>query len=121
MTYTIKPYRLTAGPYAGAWAFDDEAAELVAEPFVCGVSEMLDAFLEEQGINPDDRGFELRFSAEPFGIGCWKKLVWESAVDGGNWYCSYITGKVMRGWLCPALYKYFDVAPKTIYVSVVGT
>ncbi|MGI8907476.1 MAG: DUF6717 family protein [Candidatus Sumerlaeaceae bacterium] len=33
---------------------------------------------------------------------------------GGNWY--EWADHQMKGWLCPALFKYFDAAPKTIYV-----
>jgi hypothetical protein len=33
---------------------------------------------------------------------------------GGNWY--HINGK--EGWLCPALLKYFDTAPREIYAQL---
>ena len=33
--------------------------------------------------------------------------------SGGNWYeCPQLQ---MEGWLCPAMFKYFRDAPKTIY------
>ena len=32
---------------------------------------------------------------------------------GGNWYYSPDLEK--EGWLCPALFKYFDEAPEKIY------
>jgi hypothetical protein len=34
---------------------------------------------------------------------------------GGNWY--YSRELCIEGWLCPALFKYFDVAPQTIYAK----
>jgi hypothetical protein len=36
--------------------------------------------------------------------------------DGGNWYRS--ADLDMEGWLCPALFRYFDQAPKRIYARV---
>jgi hypothetical protein len=35
---------------------------------------------------------------------------------GGNWY--RWPDKGMEGWLCPALFKYFDQAPTELFVSV---
>lgn len=34
---------------------------------------------------------------------------------GGNWYWNESLG--MEGWLCPALFKYFDTAPERIYAQ----
>ena len=41
------------------------------------------------------------------------KARWVREGDGGNWYES--EQFEMEGWLCPALLKYFDEAPKEIY------
>jgi hypothetical protein len=35
---------------------------------------------------------------------------------GGNWYKEKTTG--MEGWLCPALFHYFDVAPRRLYLAI---
>ena len=35
--------------------------------------------------------------------------------DGGNWY-GWEEFKI-EGWLCPALFKYFEQPPKHIYVQ----
>jgi hypothetical protein len=43
------------------------------------------------------------------------KLEWKREEYGGNWYFS--SEFKMEGWLCPALFKYFDNAPKEIYVK----
>src|SRR5216684_394509 len=43
------------------------------------------------------------------------KLEWQREEYGGNWYFS--PEYEMEGWLCPALFKYFDKAPKEIYVK----
>lgn len=42
------------------------------------------------------------------------KLEWKREEYGGNWY--YSAEFKMEGWLCPALFKYFEKAPKEIYV-----
>lgn len=35
----------------------------------------------------------------------------------GYWYKVTIAGMEMKGWLCPALFKYFDTPPTAIYVT----
>ena len=94
----------------GVWAFDDPAVGLSREPFVCGMGEIIDNIVEHL---PDaKKGFNLFFSSAPFvgSQGCLKRLYPES---GGNWYMDYESG--LKGWLCPAMYKYFEDAPNTIY------
>lgn len=44
------------------------------------------------------------------------KLEWRRGEFGGNWYFSPEFN--LEGWLCPALFKYFDQAPKEIFVKV---
>ena len=36
--------------------------------------------------------------------------------SGGNWY--YSPEYDAEGWLCPALFKYFEWAPERLYVQV---
>ena len=43
------------------------------------------------------------------------KLEWRREEYGGNRY--FLPAFEMEGWLCPALFKYFDKAPKEIYVK----
>jgi hypothetical protein len=43
------------------WVFDDERMELIQEPFVSGVPEMIDILVA--GIDNVDEGFKLLFSA----------------------------------------------------------
>jgi hypothetical protein len=43
-------------------------------------------------------------------------LEWRREEVGGNWY--YGDQFKMEGWLCPALFKYFQAAPREIYVKV---
>jgi len=96
----------------GTWVFDDPKAGLQQEPFVSGVPEMID-FLVQDIVNAKS-GFRMLFSAAPF-PGYQRKLVWRREEMGGNWYAS--DGPPMEGWLCPALFRYFDKAPAELYVK----
>lgn len=103
----IKPYRAD-----GTWVFDDKSAGLSKEPFVAGVPEMIDVLVKE--IPDADRGFRLLFSAQPF-PGHQKTLTWLRGDRGGNYYS--LDDPPMEGWICPALFKYFDQAPANLYVK----
>ncbi len=104
---------MVIAPYwhAGTWVFDDSATGLEQEPFVFGVPEMIDDLVREI---PDARsGFRMIFSAEPF-PGYQQRSEWVREEDGGNWYRT--EDPVMEGWLCPALFRYFNTAPERLYV-----
>lgn len=103
----IMPYR-----YAGTWVFDDPRAGLVREPFVAGVPEMIDAMVA--GIPDATNGFRLTFSAHPF-PGYQNKLLWLRGDSGGNYY--RLDGTKKQGWLCPAMFHYYQTAPKELYVK----
>lgn len=105
----IAPYWLD---HCNAWVFDDPRVGLEQEPFVSGVTEMIDFLVS--GIPNAKSGFRLLFSAAPF-PGYQKKLVWRRVEMGGNWYAC--DDPPMEGWLCPALFRYFDQAPPEIYVK----
>jgi hypothetical protein len=103
----IEPYR-----HEGAWVFDDPAMGLVREPFVLGVTEMIDRLATS--IPDAAHGFRLLFAAHPFAE-CKTSLTWlRSDPVEGNWYRSDDTGD--EGWLCPALFCYFPAAPQKIYL-----
>ncbi|MBW4506145.1 MAG: hypothetical protein KME64_06510 [Scytonematopsis contorta HA4267-MV1] len=99
----IFPYK-----YEDIWVFDDKAVGLEREPFVCGVPEMIDTLVEN--IPNADTGFKLIFSQHPF-PGYQAELTYSRPEYGGHWYSL----QDKEGWLCPALFKYFDSAPKKIY------
>jgi len=103
----IVPYR-----YEGMWVFDDPRVGLDKEPFVSGADRLIDMLVAD--IPNAQKGFRLLFSATPF-PGYKVKLEWKREEYGGNWYFS--PEFKMEGWLCPALFKYFDSAPKEIYVK----
>ena len=103
--FVIAPYR-----YEGMWVFDDPRVGLVREPFVSGIDIMIDRLVAK--IPNADKGFRLVFSPTPF-PGHEMKLTWRRAEYGGNWYWS--DEYQMEGWLCPALFKYFEKAPAELY------
>ena len=102
----IAPYR-----YNDTWVFDDENVGLFREPFVVGIPEIIEAAMKAEGIAGSK--LLLHFSGAQF-PGCKKKLTWIREEFGGNWYKDE-AGR--EGWLCPALFKYFDEAPAEIYAD----
>lgn len=101
----------------GLWVFDDESVGLTREPFVAGIDNIIDFMTI--GVNNARQGFRLLFSADPF-PDYTTSLTWiekdKDPISSGDWYYHLATGT--RGWLCPALLKYFDKAPKEIYVKI---
>jgi hypothetical protein len=103
----IHPYK-----YEGMWVFDDERTGLDKEPFVSGADEIIDKMVED--IPDANNGFNLIFSATPF-PSYDLELEWRREEMNGNWY--YSSKLDMEGWLCPALFEYFDKAPLKIYAQ----
>lgn len=105
----IAPYWLEE---ARTWVFDDPATDLQQEPFVEGVPEMIDDLVAD--IPNARQGFRLLFSAAPF-PGHQRKLTRVREELRGCWYRS--DEPDMEGWLCPAMFRYFDDAPEEMYVK----
>jgi hypothetical protein len=105
----IYPYK-----YRGQWVFDDTDTGLVKEPFVAGADVIIDMALKKKEVRKGEEGFRLTFSAIKFpGYDLELDRVREEA--GGWWYYSPELEK--EGWLCPALFKYFESAPRKIYAK----
>jgi hypothetical protein len=104
----IAPYK-----YLGMWVFDDARVGLIQEPFVSGADTMIDRAVRD--LPGAEQGFIMLFCATPF-PGHTLKLEWRRPDGKGNWYYSPELG--IEGWLCPALFKYFDAAPPELYVQV---
>jgi len=104
----IHPYKSQ-----GVWVFDDPRVGLVQEPFVAGADVILDRMVE--GIPEAESGVTVFFSAIPF-PGSRHEFVWRREDSSGNWY--YSPEYDQEGWLCPALFKYFDETPERLYVQV---
>ena len=104
----IYPYK-----HIGLWVFDDDKVGLVQEPFDGSADQIID--LMTKAIPGAEEGFRLLFSAGPF-PGHMTVFEWRrEEPGGGNWY--YSPDLDMEGWLCPALFKYFDNAPEKIYAK----
>ena len=103
----IHPYK-----YEGMWVFDDDKAGLVKEPFIAGADDIIEKMVTD--IPNADDGFSLVFSSIPF-PGFQIEFEWRREDAGGNWYYAKVLN--MEGWLCPALFQYFDEAPKNIYAQ----
>jgi hypothetical protein len=106
--FVIKPYK-----WEGIWVFDDSAVGLVREAFVGGADRILD--VATASIPNAPKGFLAYFSASYF-PDAQMVLEWVREEGGGNVY--RWPEKNMEGWLCPALFKYFETAPKTMYVQL---
>lgn len=107
---TIYPYK-----DEGMWVFDEPDYDILKEPFVCGMGEIIDEVLRRENIQDADYGFACHFSALPF-TGASHQLTFLYEDTGGAWYRHTTTG--MEGWLCPVLYMYFDASPGEIFVGV---
>ena len=105
--FAIAPYK-----FNGFWVFDDPSVDLRQEPFVSGADLIMDLLTEQ--IPDAEKGFKLVFSPQPF-PGFTARFDWNREEFGGNWYAWAERG--IEGWLCPALFKYFETAPKEIYVQ----
>lgn len=103
----IEPYW-----YQDTWVFDDASKELDKEPFVQGIPEMIDVLVKDI---PNARsGFVLLFSSQPF-AGYQVELTLVREEFGGHWY--EVRDLEAGGWLCPALLRYFDTPPQSLYIK----
>lgn len=106
--FSIRPYR-----WQNMWVFDDERVDLVKEPFVMGIPEIINNAVAH--LPNAEKGFTVLFNNAglPSPNVILKRLNTDS---GGTWYEQDGTG--MKGWLCPALFKYYPDAPETLYIKV---
>lgn len=104
----ITPYQ-----YGTQWVFDDANVGLVREPFVMGIGEMISTMVSD--FAAPEEGFTLLFSASPFPGHTLTLDRMHEDLDG-RWYKS--DELEATGWLCPALFEYFDEAPENIYVQI---
>lgn len=104
----IRPYK-----YLGMWVFDDPKVGLVQEPFVGGADTMIDMITNK--ISNAATGFTMIFSAAPF-PGYQYRLEWRESEGSGNVY--YSADLDLKGWLCPALLRYFGNPPNELFVQV---
>lgn len=95
------------------WVFTDKEKELHLEPFIGGTNSVIDKMIGEVLDSPE-QPFQLIFSENPFPAWNYKVSYLKADEFSGNWY------EFMEQpfWLCNALMKYFNQAPKEIYVKV---
>lgn len=105
----IEPYK-----DSGIWMFDDEGVGLNSEPFVSGIPEMIEQLIRQKSIENAEDGFALTFSHLKF-PDYDVRLIHKREDGGGHWYLNEMTGA--EGWLCPALFRYFDEAPDELYAK----
>lgn len=108
MTNTL--YLLTLRRFSGTWVFSDPNTGLVNEPFVSGVPELINNYVP-QNVN----SFDLTVGESPF-PSYTTLLQRQEEQYGGWWYVDTTTE--LRGWLCPALYKYYSTPPLKLYVKL---
>ena len=94
------------------WVFDDDRVGLAQEPFVAGIPEMIDLMVKD--VPNAKKGFRMTWAEVPFPTHT-HTLEKISSEGGGTWY-KMGNNSDLEGWLCPALFKYFIVAPKVIYL-----
>jgi hypothetical protein len=103
----IEPYW-----YQDTWVFDDASKGLDKEPFVQGIPQMIDYLVNDI---PNARsGFVLLFSSQTFAR-YQVELTRVREENGGYWY--KVKDYPVEGWLCPALFRYFDDAPESLYIK----
>jgi len=135
MKYTIYPYKIQSKQlvnvynhalvFSSQWVFDDQMYGLEKEALVSGTDKVLDHAVAMFKL---PKKFSLTFSNEPIDsyqiVGDWESNGSNSGsyISMGNWYkwtlSNGSTVKVIRGWLCPALYNYFSTPPNKIYIKV---
>jgi hypothetical protein len=112
-TLTLYPYLLS-----DTWVFDDARTCLHEEAFVLGATEAITKLIAIKQIPNAESGFSLTFGGEAF-EGHDAELQWLKAdpSGSGNWYATTLDGEYHELWLCPALFCYFESAPKKIFVK----
>jgi hypothetical protein len=106
----IHPYQ-----YQGQWVFDDLSVGLDKEAFVGGSDDVCDLLLLKVGYDNQPQ-FTLIFSKDNFPGAqyCFDNIGAPEDGVGRFFHCEELE---MTGWLCPALFKYFETAPAHIHVQ----
>ncbi len=111
--YSIRPYL-----DGKELVFDDHTVGLIKEPFVANADVIL-LGIAIGVLGKKVKKFTLVFSDKAF-PGHHATLSLVRPEFGGNWYRhdQLGDGDEALGWLCPALFLYFNTAPKKIYLQV---
>ena len=112
--FVLQPYW-----YNGTWVFDDKSKGLDHEAFVAGAELIITEMVKEAKLNmaKAKKGFKLIFAPTPFPD--YLALLLHDGESEGGFGNYYMCDKYnIRGWLCPALFKYFPKAPQALYAKV---
>lgn len=102
---TIEIYK-----HSKTWCFTDEQRDLLHEPFVLGIPEIINTVLNDNKLYEEDTNYRILFADQDFPMshGVLNKIRAES---GGAWY-KY---NDQEGWLCPATLAFFADFPEQIH------
>jgi len=136
---------ITIYKHNGFWSFTDDERGLVHEPFVMGMDEIIDFFIEKYGDKdsathtilfsgrkfPGSQGYlsKIKHSHEPDHGGAWYEydaryplISVTDKVTGERTYSSYpgefYHSVPLDGWLCPATLAFFKKFPELIHVAI---
>ena len=111
---------LTTYKWKGMWVFDDADRNLVKEPFVSGADTLLDIIAEEN----DKVNLTISANVFPGTTHVIDRVSKSGEGSGGGTDYIYLykeeNSKLIDHlpvWLCPALFKFFDKAPRNIYIK----
>lgn len=111
------------------WFFDDEPLGIKDEAFVDDTDTLLTDIVESRGIKKDADGFyniPFMFSDKPMGENNLHFEISDRPSDFGPDFTTYelfstpvgIDTNVRYVGLCPTLFKYFEVAPRYLYIKL---
>lgn len=117
--FTIEIYR-----HAGTWCFSDEQRELLHEPFVLGIPEIINKVIKDKYDCVKNISYRVTFSSNPF-PSCVFYLLQHEPECNGYWYSLQKANdlvkhkdKTLCGWLCPATLKFFPFFPPEIFIGI---
>lgn len=106
-----KVYKITPYLWGAFLVFDEKEHGLEKEPLIEGVPEILFELCDKHKVKK--QVFNLYFSEAPFTD--YQLQATRAEEQGGGYW--YVAGD-KRGWLCPALFCYFEKAPDNLYFKV---
>ena len=96
--------------FNGTWCFTDLKRQLVHEPFVLGIPEIINTVLETNSLYEEGKNYRILFAEQEFpqthGV-----LNQVREEFNGAWY----EWNGEEGWLCPATLAFFEYFPAQIY------
>lgn len=117
--FTLEIYR-----HAGTWCFTDPERDLLHEPFVLGIPDMINTIIKDKYHTLENTKYRVTFAATAFPKTKFY-LLQHSDEAQGYWYSLQKVGELVessdkaeKGWLCPATLKFFSAFPSEIYVDI---